>query len=145
MIQDPQTERHVLGISGGKDSAALAIYMKQTRPDLDIDYFFCDTEKELPETYEFLANLEGYLGKSIDRLNARFGFDHWLKVYGGLLPSSQMRWCTRQLKIKPFEEWVGDRPTVSYVGIRFDEEREGYKSRKPNIRAVFPFKEDGIT
>ena len=30
--------RHVLGISGGKDSAALAIYMKQNYPDLDIEY-----------------------------------------------------------------------------------------------------------
>jgi tRNA(Ile)-lysidine synthase TilS/MesJ len=30
--------RHVLGISGGKDSAALAIYMKQNYPQLDIVY-----------------------------------------------------------------------------------------------------------
>lgn len=139
------TMRHVLGISGGKDSAALAIYMKQQRPDLNIEYFFCDTEKELPETYEFLARLEGYLEKPIARLNSRFGFDHWLKVYGGLLPSSQMRWCTRQLKIKPFEEWVGEVPTISYVGLRYDEDRSGYKSTKSNIKAVFPFKEDRIT
>lgn len=137
--------RHVLGISGGKDSAALAIYMKQKRPELHIEYFFCDTEKELPETYEFLARLEGYLGSPIVRLNARFGFDHWLKVYGGLLPSSQMRWCTRQLKIKPFEEWIGNDQAISYVGLRYDEEREGYRTTKPNLHAVFPFKEDGVT
>jgi 3'-phosphoadenosine 5'-phosphosulfate sulfotransferase (PAPS reductase)/FAD synthetase len=140
-----QTTRHVLGLSGGKDSAALAIYMKQKEPDLPMEYFFCDTEKELPETYDFLARLEAYLGKPIARLNARFGFDHWLKVYGGLLPSSQMRWCTRQLKIKPFEEWVGTDEVVSYVGIRFDEERDGYRSTKPNIKPIFPFKEDRIT
>jgi 3'-phosphoadenosine 5'-phosphosulfate sulfotransferase (PAPS reductase)/FAD synthetase len=144
MITAQKQMRHVLGISGGKDSAALAIHMKQTRPELDIEYFFCDTEKELPEAYEFLSRLEGYLGKPIERLNARFGFDHWLKVYGGLLPSSQMRWCTRQLKIKPFEEWVGTDPVTSYVGIRFDEDRLGYKSTKSNITAVFPFKEAGI-
>jgi 3'-phosphoadenosine 5'-phosphosulfate sulfotransferase (PAPS reductase)/FAD synthetase len=137
--------RHVLGLSGGKDSAALAVYMKQKEPDLDLEYFFCDTEKELPETYEFLARLEGFLGKPIERLNANFGFDHWLKVYGGLLPSRQMRWCTRQLKIKPFEEWIGDDPAVSYVGLRYDEDRSGYKSTKTNIEAVFPFKEDRIT
>ena len=33
---------------------------------------------------------------------------------------------------------------INYVGIRADEEREGYISHKPNIRAAFPFREDGI-
>lgn len=135
--------RHVLGISGGKDSAALAIYLRDRVPQME--YFFCDTDKELPETYDFLARLEAYLGKPIARLNAERGFDHWLRIYGGYLPSSRMRWCTRQLKIKPFEAWIGDDPAVSYVGIRADEDRDGYVSTKENIRAVFPFKEDGIT
>ena len=49
------TEKHVLGISGGRDSAALAVYMRQHHPDLEIDYFFTDTGKELPEVYEFLV------------------------------------------------------------------------------------------
>lgn len=30
--------RHVLGISGGKDSAALAIYLKRLYPQLPIEY-----------------------------------------------------------------------------------------------------------
>ena len=51
-------ERHVLGISGGRDSAALAVFVRQTRPELDVDYFFTDTGKELPEVYEFLGRLE---------------------------------------------------------------------------------------
>ena len=46
-------EWHVLGLSGGRDSAALAVYMRQSHPGLDIDYFFTDTGKELPEVYEF--------------------------------------------------------------------------------------------
>lgn len=134
--------RHILGLSGGKDSAALAVFMKGKVPDME--YVFTDTDKELPETYEFLDRLEAYLGKPIVRLNAQRGFDHWLQVYGGYLPSSRMRWCTRQLKLKPFEEYVGNDLTVSYVGIRADEDREGYVSTKPNIKAVFPFKEAGI-
>ncbi|GEM_PF-3968619 len=44
--------RHVLGISGGKDSAALAIYLKNRAPSLEIEYYFSDTGKELDETYE---------------------------------------------------------------------------------------------
>lgn len=141
-MSDAPTTRHVLGISGGKDSAALAIYLRDRVPAME--YFFTDTGKELVETYEYLARLEAYLNKPIARLNSERGFDHWLKIYNGYLPSSRMRWCTKQLKIRPFEEWVGDDDVVSYVGIRADEARDGYISTKPNIRAVFPFKEAGI-
>lgn len=134
--------RHILSLSGGKDSSALAVYMRGKVPEME--YVFCDTGKELAETYEYLAKLEAFLGKPIVRLNPERGFDHWLEVYGGYLPSPRMRWCTRQLKLKPFEEYIGDDPVVSYVGIRGDEDRTGYISTKPNIRAVFPFKEAGL-
>jgi len=139
----PDRVRHVLGLSGGKDSAALAVYLRDRVPDME--YFFCDTGKELPECYEFIDRLEVYLGKPIVRLNASRGFDHWLKVYGNYLPSSRMRWCTRMLKIRPFEEFVGNNPVVSYIGIRADEDRSGYLSSKENITPVYPFKQDGIT
>lgn len=135
-------ERHVLGISGGKDSSALAIYMRDRVPDME--YFFCDTGAELPETYEYLNKLEAALGKPIARLNSDRDFDHWLQIYQGTLPSPSMRWCTKNLKIKPLEEWLGDDPAISYVAIRADENRLGYISTKPNITAVFPFREDGI-
>lgn len=55
-----------------------------------------------------------------------------------------MRWCTNLLKLKPFEEYVGEQPVISYVGIRADEARSGYISTKPNIKPVFPLKEAGI-
>jgi len=135
--------RHILNLSGGKDSTALAIYMRDRVPDLE--YVFCDTGKELPETYDYLNKVEAFLGSPIVRLNADFSFDHYLDMFSGFLPSAQMRWCTRDLKLKPFEKYVGDDPVMSYVGIRADEQRDGYISRKPNITAIFPFKEDGIT
>jgi len=135
--------RHICGISGGKDSSALAVYMRSEVPNME--YFFCDTGAELPETYEYLARLEVVLGKPIARLNASRGFDHWFEVFRGALPSPQMRWCTRNMKIKPIEEWVGDEPVVSYVAIRADESnRKGYISTKPNIKTRFPFVEDGV-
>ncbi|MFE6171754.1 phosphoadenosine phosphosulfate reductase family protein [Streptomyces sp. NPDC056464] len=139
---NPKKVRHVLGISGGKDSSALAIHMRDRVPEME--YFFCDTGAELPETYEYLNRLEAALGKPIVRLNADRDFDHWMEVYQGTLPSPQMRWCTKNLKIKPLEEWVGDDEVISYVAIRADENRLGYVSTKPNIEAVFPFREDGI-
>jgi 3'-phosphoadenosine 5'-phosphosulfate sulfotransferase (PAPS reductase)/FAD synthetase len=139
--------RHVLGISGGKDSAALAIYMKNNYPNLDIEYYTCDTGKELDETYQLITNLEVFLGKKIIRLQATDGnnespFDHFLKMYGGFLPSSNSRWCTKKLKLEPFEKFVGNDPVVSYVGIRGDEEREGYISRRANIQSIFPFRKN---
>lgn len=135
--------RHICGISGGKDSSALAVYLRDRVPDME--YFFCDTGAELPETYTYLDKLETWLGKPIARLNARKGFDHWFDVYRGALPSPQMRWCTKKMKIEPIEEWIGDEEAISYVAIRADESsRKGYVSTKPNINAVFPFIEDGI-
>lgn len=137
--------RHVLGISGGKDSAALAIYMKDNYPELDIEYYTADTGKELDETYKLIDNLEVYLGKKIIRLTGapnspELPFDHFLKMYGGYLPSSNARWCTKNLKLAPFEKFVGNDPVVSYVGIRGDEDREGYISKKSNIQSIFPFR-----
>ncbi|MHB1681273.1 MAG: phosphoadenosine phosphosulfate reductase family protein [Bacilli bacterium] len=134
--------RHILNISGGKDSTALAVFMKDKVPEME--YVFCDTQKELPETYEYLDKIEAYLGKPIVRLTDDRGFDHWLQVYGGLLPSSQARWCTRKLKIEPLEAYVGTDAVISYVAIRADENRNGYVSTKPNITPVFPFKETCI-
>jgi hypothetical protein len=143
-------DRHVLGLSGGKDSAALAVHMRQAHPELDIEYFFTDTGKELPEVYEFLGRLEGYLGKPIERLNPRRDFDFWLREYNHFLPSPQTRWCTRKLKLKPFEQWIkpmlaaGDKVTT-YVAIRADEEyREGYSSKQDNLHVSLPFRTAGI-
>ena len=137
------TVRHICGISGGKDSSALAVHLRDRVPDME--YFFCDTGAELPETYEYLTRLEVILGKPIVRLNAHRGFDHWFEVFRGTLPSPQMRWCTKNMKIKPIEAWVGEAPALSYVAIRADESnRKGYISTKPNIRTRFPFIEDGI-
>ena len=145
--------RHVLGLSGGKDSSALAVYMRDKVPEME--YFFSDTGKELQETYDFLDRLEAFLGKPIVRLNmnadanSNRDFDHWLTVYGGLLPSSQIRWCTVNLKIRPFEEYIGEDTAYHYIAIRADEDRIGYKppsiSSLRNIEPKYPFKEDGIT
>jgi 3'-phosphoadenosine 5'-phosphosulfate sulfotransferase (PAPS reductase)/FAD synthetase len=161
-LSDPST-RHVVPVSGGKDSAALAIYLAQTYPQIPSEYVFCDTDAELPETYDYLDRLAALLGKPIQRINVldylkvtrkptRKAFDFVLnEMYSGFLPSPQARWCTRKLKIEPFERYVGSAPAFSYIGIRADEQRQGYTPKKPpvlserpNITPVYPFKDDGI-
>jgi 3'-phosphoadenosine 5'-phosphosulfate sulfotransferase (PAPS reductase)/FAD synthetase len=141
---------HVLGISGGKDSAALAIYMSKNYPSLDINYYTCDTGKELTETYELIDRLNSVLGKKITIYNSmdlensplNNPFDHFLAVYGGYLPSPNSRWCTNKLKLQPFEAHIQNEPTISYVGIRGDENREGYISKRENIQTIFPFRKN---
>ena len=134
--------RHILGLSGGKDSTALAILLHKEVPQME--YFFCDTGKELPETYEYLDRIKARLGIKIEYLNAERNFDHFLTLHGGHLPSPKIRWCTEEMKIKPLEKFVGNDESISYIGIRADENREGYTSRKPNIKAVYPFKDRGF-
>ena len=142
--------KHLLGISGGKDSAALSIYMSQMYPELDIEYYTCDTGKELKETYDLIGRLNSVLGKDIelyksmdeDNSPMKNPFDHFLAIYGGYLPSATARWCTNKMKLQPFEKYVGDQPTISYVGIRGDENREGYISNRENIQTIFPFRKN---
>lgn len=141
--------RHILGISGGKDSAALAIYLNDRYPQLNFEYYFCDTGKELDETYQLIDSLESYLGKKVLRLendelkgSNESPFDFYYKSFRGYLPSPQARWCTALMKLKPFEKFVNGEPTVSYVGIRGDEDREGYISRQENIQSIFPFRKN---
>ena len=161
-LADPAV-RHIVPVSGGKDSAALAIYLAQTYPQIPSEYVFCDTDAELTETYDYLDRLAALLGSQIHRINAldymnvirkptRKAFDFVLnEMYSGFLPSPQARWCTRKLKIEPFERYVGDGTAFSYIGIRADEDRKGYTPKKPpvlsdrsNIIPVYPFKDDGI-
>ena len=150
-------EIHVLGLSGGKDSAALAVYMRDNYPELDIAYYFSDTGKELPEVYDFLYKLETYLGRPIfklgltdERTNTGYDFDHWLVEYGYFLPSARTRWCTRMLKLKPFEQWIkphldAGKRVISYVGIRADEPyRQGLIPTHKNIEVRLPFRDDGV-
>jgi hypothetical protein len=158
--------RHICGISGGKDSAALAIYLEQQGKIPGMEYYFSDTGCELPETYAFIDKLEGYLGKKIIRLGNKKTFAHNLfmmrKTFEkhtedilnkksnhkvddiSILPSPKNRWCTVKMKIEPLEEFVGSDEIRSYIAIRADEHREGYISSKPNIKPVFPFVHDDI-
>jgi hypothetical protein len=124
--------------------------MREQYPELDINYFFTDTGKELPEVYEFLGKLEGFLGRKIHQLNPQRTFDFWLREYKNFLPSARTRWCTRQLKLLPFRQWIkpwldaGD-DVVSYVAIRSDEDhREGYSSTHDRLLIKMPFREHGI-
>lgn len=154
--------RHIVNISGGKDSAALAIHISRRYPEIPAEYIFCDTHCELPETYDYLNKLSAVLDVEVHHVTVfdhirvatkgRNAFEFVLKeLYGGFLPGPRSRWCTRMLKIKAFESFIGDDKVFSYIGIRADEDRDGYQGKKPpviserpNVIPIYPLKDDGI-
>ena len=143
-------QKHVLGLSGGKDSSALALYMNKHYPEIEMDYFFTDTGYELQETYDFLNKLKTRLDRPIAYLNPSNSFDYFMKKYNNFLPSPTARWCTINMKLKPFEQWIAPdlkegTEVFTYVGIRYDERgRVGYKPTNPLLKAKFPFIDDAI-
>ena len=137
--------RHICGISGGRDSTACALHLRNTRPELDIEYYFSDTGAERPGTYETIDKLEDVLGKPIVRLKAERDMFEKLVQNGGMMPNHHRRWCTAELKIKPFEKYVGSDLCTQYVGIRADERKRVNTARYPkNIAVEYPLIDDGI-
>lgn len=131
--------KHIIPISG-KDSLATAIIQKQLQPELDYEYIFNPTGKELPETIEWIKKVEVFLNKPIMFI----GYDmkqteEWKK---GFRPSMIARWCTRICKILPMEEHFNCEAVV-YYGLRYDEqERIGYINKgKSELVAKYPLRE----
>jgi len=147
-------EYHILSLSGGKDSTALAFFMKENMPEIfeKMEMVFCDTEKEIPETYDYLNKIEIFLDKKIIRLKPYRSFDHLMSIYNHL-PSVQQRWCTIEMKTKVFRKYVfdlfkeqGEGVVRMYIGIRADEaDRTQSSINNDNfINAIYPFVENGV-
>ena len=148
-MQNPKTY-HILSLSGGKDSTALAFFMKENMPDIfeKLELVFCDTECEIPETYDYLNKIEVFLNKKITVLKPEKSFDH-LYDTRKYIPSIVNRWCTVDLKIKVYQNYVkrnylkdnNDAIIYSYVGIRIDELGRGIENNNKNIIVKYPFQE----
>lgn len=138
MDENNKKEYHLLSMSGGKDSTALAFFIKENMPKVfkQLELVFCDTECELPETYEYLNKVELFLDKPITRLKPYKNFEHLMMTYG-YLPSPVKRWCTVEMKTRPFRKYIydlfkerGEGVIKMYIGIRADEQRRAQKGRQ---------------
>ena len=143
-------EYHILSLSGGKDSTALAFYIKENMPEVfeKLELVFCDTECELPETYDYLNKIEIFLDKRITRLKPEKNFEH-IMTTSGYLPSPIRRWCTVELKTKPFKNYIKQKlkgVVFLYIGIRADElfRAKFNKYKNDKIKEVYPFVENGL-
>jgi 3'-phosphoadenosine 5'-phosphosulfate sulfotransferase (PAPS reductase)/FAD synthetase len=119
-----------------------ALWVKEHYPDREFEYFFSDVGAELPETYQWLDEIEEKQDIEIKRI----GKDLEDRIeHHGILPSFNARFCTRETKIEPMEEYLGDDPAILYYGLRADEEhRAGYDGNKDNVEVKLPLQEAGI-
>ncbi|MCC6596962.1 MAG: phosphoadenosine phosphosulfate reductase family protein, partial [Rhodanobacteraceae bacterium] len=94
-IPDQVRERKpVLSLSGGKDSVAASLAMREAGvPHIMV---FADTGWESPITYQHLSDLERLLGP-IERVGVPGGMVGKIRSRAGF-PARLQRWCTTELK-----------------------------------------------
>ena len=129
--------KHLVSLSGGKDSTAMLIRMLELGYQVD-DIVFVDVRfnskrgGELPEMYEYLDKIENYIGRKITRIRSEWTFeDHFFRVYqhgkrkGNIygFPFVLGAWCNDRLKLKPIEDYKKQygKDYTFYVGIAADE------------------------
>ena len=143
---NPDTDEYLLPVSGGADSTALALLLHEVAPHIRFRMVFTDTDAEEAETLEALDRLEAWLGKPIERLQSS-GLFGLIEEYNGFLPSPTDRWCTRELKLVPFRQWISQfegKQKWMFVGIRADEPTR-LAFTIPEVETVMPFIDLGIT
>lgn len=138
---------HVVALSGGKDSTAMALRLMETAPQ-DYTYICTPTGDELPEMFAHWRHLGELLGKQIQPVMG--GTLRGVIQKHNMIPNFRARFCTTELKIFPYAAWLMQQSKqhdsiVSYVGLRADEpERAGGDYAKvPGVTMRYPMREWG--
>lgn len=136
--------RHIVALSGGKDSTAMALRLAEVEPR-DYVYVCTPTGNEPAAMFQHWRRLGQILGKPILPIMTGGTLRGAIERQRAL-PNWRQRWCTRMLKIEPYAAWLaGQTPCVSYVGLRIDEpEREGGDyNAVPDVTMDFPLRRWG--
>lgn len=143
LSRDAAGKAHIIAMSGGKDSTAMAIRLHELHPGTPFTMVCTPTGDELPEMFEHWRKIGNLLSKPIFPVMADTLAGCIAK--NGALPNWRMRFCTRQLKLEPFKAFMlRAAPCVSYVGLRADEsEREGMELEEGPIEQRYPLREWG--
>ena len=115
----------IVSFSGGRSSGMMLIKMAELNQLDDAVIAFADTGREHPECYEFVNDIEFFLGTPIKRLEYPGKFDALLAKHHAL-PNVMMRFCTEELKVMPMRQLMFDLGGGDYtniLGLRADEGR----------------------
>ncbi len=141
MRRDENGIAHCIALSGGKDSTALAFRLAEVEPR-SYNYLCTPTGDELPELLDHWDRMGQLLGP-ITYLRSELDLNGWIDKWNAL-PNGRMRWCTRVLKIEPFEKFLSEnQPVQVYVGLRADEEQRIGVVYKEEFPQRFPLREWG--
>jgi hypothetical protein len=137
--------RHIVALSGGKDSTAMALRLCEVEPETDFTFVCTPTGDEPDEMFAHWNRLSELLRKPILPIVHPLGLNG-LIAEKGVLPNSLMRWCTRMLKIEPYARFLEQvKPCNSYVALRADENERpgGYFDDIPGVIQRRPLQEWG--
>lgn len=124
----------IVQYSGGKDSQATLIWACKKYGADRVDAVFCDTGWESPITYKHIIETTKDLGVELIILKSK-KYDGFidLVIKKKIFPSSNARFCTEELKIKPFIDYVVNELKTHFLaiqGIRADESVKRSKMEK---------------
>lgn len=127
---------HIVALSGGKDSTAMALRLAEVEPQSFV-YVCTPTGNELPEMFQHWQTLSKLLGATIWPIMG--GTLESVCLDQKMIPNYRARFCTRLLKIAPYKAWLlTQSPAVSYVGLRADEESRSGIDYGGDIKALAP-------
>lgn len=141
--------KHIVAFSGGKDSSAMLIRMKELKMPID-RIVFANTTLEFPELYTYIDKMEKYIGQKIIRVKPKSTFNDWF--YGEFTKGKHKgrirgfpyvighSWCCREFKVKPMNEWKPSKDNILYLGIAKGEEK---RMRKNSSNVKYPLIEWG--
>ncbi len=129
--------KHIVSLSGGKDSTAMLLRMLEEGMQVD-EILFCDTGLEFEGMYRHLEKLEQYIGRPITILKSPYTFEYLLLEHmpkrknpeligrkGYSWGGPRNRWCTAILKQRVIEKYISsltkDYDLIQYIGIAADE------------------------
>jgi len=128
----PEDTIYHIGVSGGKDSTAVLLWMVHESgiPKHKLDVTFCDTDNEHQWTYDQIALLNERVHPIQTLLPDRGFFD--LAMHKRRFPSTKARFCTQHLKIIPSQRHITGlltacRKVVAVSGVRGDESTDRAK------------------
>ena len=141
--------RYVASYGGGVNSTAMIIHLVNNGLPLDC-VVFSDTGNEMPETYEYLKVMKGYLQRLdipfeiVSTRNKTSLSDRCQKRR--VIPSQVWRWCTRDMKVTPIHAFYRALKShvYQYMGIDYGEVRRMKPSGEDWITNLYPLVDSRI-